>query len=553
MKTTTRTLYRGLWIATLAALSACGGGGGGSIGSPTSGTSVSGVAATGLAIANGQVGFKCASGSTAGATTLADGSYSVDIDKVTLPCVARVDYKDANGVLQKLHSVVLAAGTVNITPVTDMVVANLSSSGVAADAFDKLSATEVESYTQERIRTASQTVKTALQAKGVDTSHLPDDAIGTKLQAATGTSKGDAHDGVLDELKARLKEQGKTLHDLEDEMKTGHETSGVTSTSTGKAGDAVAGKAVYEASCQSCHGARMPDAVNAAKILQAIQKNEGGMAYLSAIVNATTADNIATYMANGTGAPLTVLKTQTIAFMSPGSQTLGTATPTLSAVASSGLPVTLASTTPVVCTVSNTVLVLHAAGTCSLSASQDGNATYNQAVPVVNSFAVASATGMVLPGQTISFASPGALVVGTAATLTASADSGLAVAFASTTTGVCTLSGNLLTLVTAGTCTVTASQDGNSSFAAAPSVSRNFVVSNPAVVASAANGKVLYASNGCGSCHGAIPATMKVLVGANNPAAIQSAIAAVGAMNSYSNLTSQALADIAAYLATPTL
>jgi hypothetical protein len=160
---------------------------------------------------------------------------------------------------------------------------------------------------------------------------------------------------------------------------------------------------------------------------------------------------------------------------------------------------------------------------------------------------------MVLPGQTISFASPGALVVGTAATLTASADSGLAVAFASTTTGVCTLSGNLLTLVTAGTCTVTASQDGNSSFAAAPSVSRNFVVSNPAVVASAANGKVLYASNGCGSCHGAIPATMKVLVGANNPAAIQSAIAAVGAMNSYSNLTSQALADIAAYLATPTL
>jgi mono/diheme cytochrome c family protein len=425
------------------------------------------VAATGTAIANGLVALKCAAGSTATGSTMADGSFSLYISAVTLPCVARVDYHDASGAPQKLHSVVLATGNVNITPITDMVVANLSSSGIAADAFDKARAKEVAGYTPERLRTASQTVKTELQAKGVDVSHLPDDMIGTKLQAATASRKGDAHDGVLDALKLRLQEQGKTLHDLEDDMKAGHESAGVASTSTGLPGDATAGQVAYESNCQSCHGARMPDAVNAAKILQAIQKNEGGMGFLTTLINATTADNIATYMANGASTPVTVLKTQTISFASPGNQTLGSPTPTLSALASSGLPVTLVSTTPLVCSVSNTTLVLLNAGVCSLSASQDGDATFGKAAPVVNSFAVVAAGGVV---QT-----------------------------------------------------------------------------------SAINGKTLYASTGCGSCHGAIPATLRVLAGANNPAAIQNAITGVAAMNAYSSLTSQALADIAAYLATPAI
>jgi mono/diheme cytochrome c family protein len=127
------------------------------------------------------------------------------------------------------------------------------------------------------------------------------------------------------------------------------------------------------------------------------------------------------------------------------------------------------------------------------------------------------------------------------------------VTLAGTTPSVCTLSGNTLTLLTAGTCTVSASQAGNSTFAAASSVSRNFVVSNPAVVASAINGKALYTSNGCGGCHGATPATNKVLAGANNPGVIQSAITSVGSMSSYANLATQALADIAAYLATPNI
>ncbi|MBL6918171.1 MAG: autotransporter outer membrane beta-barrel domain-containing protein [Gammaproteobacteria bacterium] len=82
--------------------------------------------------------------------------------------------------------------------------------------------------------------------------------------------------------------------------------------------------------------------------------------------------------------------------------------------------------------------------------------------------------------QVITFNDPGAqqLSSGTA-TLTASSDSGLTVSLASSTAGVCTVSGTTLSLVSAGTCTITASQAGNSpagDYFAATDVSRSFSV-----------------------------------------------------------------------------
>ncbi|MFA7267919.1 MAG: c-type cytochrome [Sterolibacterium sp.] len=548
----------GLCAVALATLAACGGGGGGG-GNPVADPVIRGVAATGSAIANGQVSLKCSEGSTSTVSTQADGSYSIDVSKVTLPCVARVDYEDAaTHKAEKLHSLVQAVGTVNITPVTDLLVANLSSTGVAADAYDKFDASELKSYSAERVRTAEQMVKAELQSKGVDVTHLPDDVIGSKLVAASVSSKGDAHDGVLDEIKAALDEQGKTLHDLADEMKAGHETRGLT-TSTGQAGDAAKGKAAYEANCSGCHGARISDAINAAKILNAIRKNEGGMGSLATSVNSFVADDIATYIASirGTGAgtsPVPTLKTQTITFSSPGNQTLGGATPALSATSTSGLPVTITSGTPAVCNINNGTLILVAAGTCTLSASQSGNSVYNAAAPVDNSFTVASASGAVLATQTITFAPVGAQKVGTPVTLSASSDSGLAVSLASTTPTICTLSGNILTLVAAGNCSITANQAGNSSFAAAAIVTRTFAVTDPAAVVSATNGKALYVSNNCGGCHGMVPAALNILAGASKPVVIQNAIAAnMGGMGMFSGLTSQNLADIASYLATPSI
>jgi hypothetical protein len=92
---------------------------------------------------------------------------------------------------------------------------------------------------------------------------------------------------------------------------------------------------------------------------------------------------------------------QTITFPSPGAQTVGTAPPALSATASSGLAVSYASNTPSICTVSGTALTLLAGGTCTLVASQPGNATYGAAAAVIDSFQVAGAPAP----QTLTFSS----------------------------------------------------------------------------------------------------------------------------------------------------
>jgi len=82
------------------------------------------------------------------------------------------------------------------------------------------------------------------------------------------------------------------------------------------------------------------------------------------------------------------IATQSITFTSPGDLTFGTTPVALQASASSGLPVTITSTTPSVCTVSGTTLTLVAAGTCSLTASQAGDATFAPAPAVTRSFTV---------------------------------------------------------------------------------------------------------------------------------------------------------------------
>ena len=83
-----------------------------------------------------------------------------------------------------------------------------------------------------------------------------------------------------------------------------------------------------------------------------------------------------------------------------------------------------------------------------------------------------------LPAQTISFTQPTNMVLGsTPAALVATATpSGYTVAFASTTTGVCTVSGTTLTILTAGTCSITASQNGNPSYSAATNVVKSFSI-----------------------------------------------------------------------------
>ena len=164
---------------------------------------------------------------------------------------------------------------------------------------------------------------------------------------------------------------------------------------------------------------------------------------------------------------------QTISFPAVSAQIAGDAI-TLSATASSGLAVSFTSNAPSVCSVSGTTATMIAAGNCTIQATQAGNSTYAAAAPVSQNFTVNAAA---LEAQTIIFGNPGTQTVGTPLTLAATASSGLAVSFTSQTTSVCTVSGTTSKFLTAGTCTIQATQGGNSTYAAAAPVAQSFTVS----------------------------------------------------------------------------
>ncbi len=157
----------------------------------------------------------------------------------------------------------------------------------------------------------------------------------------------------------------------------------------------------------------------------------------------------------------------------PKSLSMG-GTSTASVTASSGLAVAFSSTTPTICTVSGSTVTGVAAGTCTITASQSGNSTFAAATPVSQNLAVGLTSQTI---GTISF-NPTSLSVGGSSTASATASSGLAVAFSSTTPTICTVSGPTVTGVSAGTCTIAADQAGDASYSAAPQVSANITVTS---------------------------------------------------------------------------
>ena len=162
-------------------------------------------------------------------------------------------------------------------------------------------------------------------------------------------------------------------------------------------------------------------------------------------------------------------ESQTITFGAIAAQTVGTPL-TLSATATSGLTVGFASMTTGVCMVAGTTATFLGAGTCTIQASQAGNANYLAAASVSQTFTVKGRP------QTITFGAIAVQTVGTPLTLSAAASSGLAVAFSSNTTAVCMVSGTTATFLTSGTCTIQATQPGNTIYAAATPVSQSFTV-----------------------------------------------------------------------------
>ena len=92
---------------------------------------------------------------------------------------------------------------------------------------------------------------------------------------------------------------------------------------------------------------------------------------------------------------LVITGSQTISFGAIPTQSAGS-TLTLTATASSGLPVSYKSSTVSVCTISGTTVSLLTAGTCTITASQAGNASYPAAPSVSQSFTVTAGSSFTL-------------------------------------------------------------------------------------------------------------------------------------------------------------
>jgi hypothetical protein len=159
---------------------------------------------------------------------------------------------------------------------------------------------------------------------------------------------------------------------------------------------------------------------------------------------------------------------QAITFGTLSNQTYGAAPFTLSASASSGLPVSF-SVTSGPAAISGSTVTITGTGSVTIKATQTGNGNYLAAPAVSQSFTVApnqAITFGALPGQTYGVAPFG---------ISASASSGLPVSFA-VTSGPATVSGSTVTITGAGTVKIQATQAGDASYSAAAPVTQSFSV-----------------------------------------------------------------------------
>lgn len=102
----------------------------------------------------------------------------------------------------------------------------------------------------------------------------------------------------------------------------------------------------------------------------------------------TATNSVGTSNASAASNSVTPKASQTIAFANPGAQNFGTA-PTLVAAATSSLPVVFTSSTTGVCTITAAgTLAFLTVGTCTISADQGGDASYNAALQVTQFFMV---------------------------------------------------------------------------------------------------------------------------------------------------------------------
>ena len=172
--------------ATSLVLAACGG----SDDTPPAVSTLSGTAAVGAPIVGGTVSVTCAAGSAISpVTTSSTGGWQVTASGQTLPCAIRVSNGTVNGSAQAspYHSIAVTLGVINITPLTDLLIANLSAQAPSAW-FGGLTGASLQAINQNAVNTALGNIKTAL---GLTTALGDDNPLTTAFTPVNGNRLDD--------------------------------------------------------------------------------------------------------------------------------------------------------------------------------------------------------------------------------------------------------------------------------------------------------------------------------------------------------------------------
>ncbi|KRA73095.1 hypothetical protein ASD78_16040 [Lysobacter sp. Root667] len=232
-------------------------------------------------------------------------------------------------------------------------------------------------------------------------------------------------------------------------------------------------------------------------------------------------------------------------------------------------PVVFASTTPAVCTVAGNTVTMQGAGSCALTADQAGDTNYSAAPQAQLNVGIGTAS-QVITGFA---ANPAAPVYAPGGSFALSANGGPStspVVFASTTPSVCSVSGNTATMLSGGSCALTADQAGDANYSAAPQVSLNVTIAaaaqtitgfaaNPVAPVYAPNGTFSVSANGGASGNPVVfastsPAVCTVAGSAVTMLAAGScALTANQAGNASYNAAAQATLNVTIGAATPSL
>ncbi|MEY4294533.1 MAG: hypothetical protein RLY82_221 [Pseudomonadota bacterium] len=183
-------------------LTGCGGGG-------STATTLSGTAAVGAPIVGGTIAVICSGGSAVGnAATDTIGGWTVTLSGQTLPCAVQVSGGTINGVTNTTpyHSIASALGTVNVTPMTDLIVANAAGTSTPNTWFAAVTPTGLAGITPVAMTTALAQVRTAL--------NLPALSVVNPLTTAFTPEAGNQVDDILTALQLAITNTGSSLATL---------------------------------------------------------------------------------------------------------------------------------------------------------------------------------------------------------------------------------------------------------------------------------------------------------------------------------------------------